>query len=755
MSNLKNLAEKTVRTFREDGISRVGEKAKLYLKRRQEVRMEGQYARNTFREVLFINGCDEHLPHPGRYRVSHQREQLESLGVTTGEVYYRNLHLDTLGCYRVFIFFRCPLTDEIQEFVTRAKELNKTVLYDVDDLVIDTIYTDMIPYLDTMGEEERQQYDEGVRSMGKLLRMCDGAITTTSCLAHELEQYVPQVLVNRNVASEEMVKLSLEALERRMESMGEEAEQDAAVETEAGVAREEQEEFRLSSPVRLGYFSGSITHNDDFDMILPVLVKLLELYEKLELHLVGELNLPEALEPYRERIVVHPFTDWRNLPRMISQVDINLAPLVNTTFNRAKSENKWMEAALVRVPTVASDMGAFHEMVENGKTGILCQNEEQWEEALRALIEQPHYRQMIGTAAFDYCSQFCVTAHTGMELLDFLKEQETECIAFLLPGFQVSGGVMVALQHCRILQKAGWDVMLLSIDERGKERWYEFEDCRFPVLNGNSCKVLGPVDCGVATMWSTVQWLENYPAVRQKKYLVQNYEMGFYEPGNPLRMQARSTYGAHSGLSYITISRWCEEWLREAYGQEVRYAPNGLELEKFAGECRKMDGKIRILIEGDSSAKHKNVDESFRIVEKLDPEKYEVWYMAYNGAPKDWYWVDRFLSQVHYEQVGEIYRQCDILLKSSVLESFSYPPLEMMAAGGFAVAVLNEGNREYLVDGENCLTYPLGDIEKGVEAIERISQDAELRERLFLQGRKTAEERDWKLIQKEVELLYR
>lgn len=776
-----------MRTLREDGLQKVGKKAKLYLKRRREAKTENRYADGCFRDVLFINGCDENLPHPGRYRVTHQREQLESLGMTTGEVYYKNLQLDTLRCYRIFIFFRCPYTDAIGEFVQRAKELNKSVLYDVDDLVIDTVYTDMIPYLDTMSEEEKAAYDDNVRSMGKLLRMCDGAITTTSGLAQELEEYVPKILINRNVASEEMVKLSLQALEdwtkqeaekKRTENRG--TEENA----EHGATKKEV----CQEPVKLGYFSGSITHNDDFELILPVLLSLLEQYPHLELHITGELSLPEKLLPYENRIVTHPFVDWKGLPELIRQVDINLAPLTNTTFNRAKSENKWVEAALVKVPTVASDIGAFHEMVENGKTGILCQNESQWEAALCALIEQPQYRELIGQAAFNYCSHACVTANTGLGLLRFLQEQKRENIAFILPGFQISGGVMVALQHCRMLREAGKDVLLLSIDEKGKEAWYEFEDCCFPVLNCNDLHLVGTIDRGVATMWSTVKWLEQYSTIVKKAYLVQNYEPDFYNPGDPLRVQARRTYGCLNNIQYLTISRWCQEWLEQQYGHFCKYAPNGLELKKFrkeseaGNEAQKIDfstdrakqevsqkagaadsnvnetagdkRKVRILIEGDCSAFHKNVDESFRITEKLDPEQYEIWYMAYHGEPKDWYRIDKFLPQVPYEKVQEIYQQCDILLKSSVLESFSYPPLEMMASGGCVVAVLNEGNREYLVDGENCLTYPLGEVEQGVEAIQRIAEDHELRQKLQEGGRLTAETRDWGQIKEEILKLY-
>ena len=77
-----------------------------------------------------------------------------------------------------------------------------------------------------------------------------------------------------------------------------------------------------------------------------------------------------------------------------------------------------------------------------------------------------------------------------------------------------------------------------------------------------------------------------------------------------------------------------------------------------------------------------------------------------------------------------------------------------MAAGGCVVAVLNEGNREYLRDEENCLCYPLGDIEKGADAIRRIVEKEDLRNRLTENGRKTTESRNWESIREQILKLY-
>ena len=165
--------------------------------------------------------------------------------------------------------------------------------------------------------------------------------------------------------------------------------------------------------------------------------------------------------------------------------------------------------------------------------------------------------------------------------------------------------------------------------------------------------------------------------------------------------------------------------------------------------------RIKILIEGNSDDYYKNVDESFKIVERLDKDKYEIIYLSYQGQPKKWYHVDKYYNRVPHDEVGKLYSQCDVLLKTSILESFSYPPLEMMATGGFVVAMPNDGNREYLKDEENCLFYEQGNIEMAVRQIERIIEDKELRSKLALGAKKTVATRDWKDIQGKVLELYR
>ena len=630
-------------------------------------------------------------------------------------------------CYGAFVIFRCPMTDTLREFATMAKQMNKPLWYDVDDLVIDTKYTDQIPFLDRMQPEERQAYDQNVRNMGELLSLCDAAGTTTAALAEELKQYVPEVLINRNCASDEMLLLSEAVLKEK---------------------QKKNEADGTAKKVRLGYFSGSATHLDDIEMIVPVLKQLLGKNPNLELLIVGILELPVELKLFASQIQMEGFVDYQKLPERIASVDINLAPLTDTIFNRAKSENKWVEAALVQTVTAASNLGAFAEMVQDGEDGVLCRDEAEWLEKLQWLIDDEPARKAIAGRAYGRCSRECVTIFHATGICEWVERHWNLRCAFVLPAMEISGGIRVALLHAEMLVKAGAQVSLFTLE--GETEWYHEGDFHFPVLSAEREKLQGTLDLAVATMWNTAEFVEQSSKIRKKKYLVQNFEVGFYPPGSPYRIAASATYRMRSPMEYVTISKWCQNWLREEYHTEAVYLPNGIDPCFYPKRGRDLQGKIRILIEGDCSAEHKNVDESFRIVEQLDLEKFEIWYMSYNGNPKSWYRVDRFLYRVPYEKTPEVYAACDILLKTSLLESFSYPPLEMMASGGYVVAVPNGGNLEYLKDGENCILYPQGNLAEAKAAIERILTDAELRKKLDTGAEETVKERNWKRIEPQI-----
>lgn len=355
--------------------------------------MEQVRSKENNKYILIIDGVENYIPQLTKYRVENKTEQLESNGFKVKCINLSNFILKDAEYASHIIIYRAPYMEKLVSLVKISNKFQIPVLYDIDDLVIDTKYTNQLSYTKNLTLTEKGNYDIGVINYGKMLKICDGAITSTTDLKKELQKYVDFVLLNRNLANEELVSISKHNI-RKFEI--------------------ESKEFHI------GYFSGSISHNENFNLIRKQIFQLLKENKQLKLHLVGYLSIPEEFESLNEQIITHDFVDWQDLPKLINQVDLNLAPLVDSIFNRAKSEIKWIEASLVKVPTLASDVGSFSEMIENEVTGWLVKDNE-WYEKINKLIHKKEIVQKIGDNAYEYVMGNCLTMGKKDELVNYLN----------------------------------------------------------------------------------------------------------------------------------------------------------------------------------------------------------------------------------------------------------------------------------------------------------------------------------------------
>ena len=334
--------------------------------------------KRIIKDVLLINGYDINLNSQSyRYRVLNQIEQLNTGSFEYDELFYLNLESSMVLNYRFFIFFHCPWTEKIEQSILLAKSLNKKVLFDIDDLIFDTKYTDQIQCIKNLNINEKKIYDEEVIKIGRTLKLCDSVITTTETIANELTNYLNNVFINRNVASEEMWKLSQDALIKKINKTNNEN-------------------------IIISYFSDSITCSSDLYILEPVLRKILSEFKNVKLLFLGGTKISNFLIDFSERIVQQNYTDWRELPEIISNVDINIVPLEKNIFNEGKSENKWLESSLVKVPTIASNLGAFQQVIIHNETGLLCSDMNEWYISLKELISNEHLRKIIGENAYNF-----------------------------------------------------------------------------------------------------------------------------------------------------------------------------------------------------------------------------------------------------------------------------------------------------------------------------------------------------------------
>lgn len=81
--------------------------------------------------------------------------------------------------------------------------------------------------------------------------------------------------------------------------------------------------------------------------------------------------------------------------------DIGIAPLSNTTFNKNKSCIKYLEYGAVGMPTVASDVSPYKEVIDNERTGFLVGHSSEWSYRLQQLIDNVELRKKMADRAYE------------------------------------------------------------------------------------------------------------------------------------------------------------------------------------------------------------------------------------------------------------------------------------------------------------------------------------------------------------------
>lgn len=177
----------------------------------------------------------------------------------------------------------------------------KKIIFDIDDLVYDPQYLTYMDYYQKMTETEKRLYKNGV--CGEILadpyvRDCT---TATEYLAQKLRDWGKNVQVIKNRLSLKDQKWALTILKNR--------------------------KHRNDDQIRLGYFSGTRSHDKDFEIITEPLLKVLAKFKDAQLVIVGPLNSNSRFKNFKEQFIRLPFVSRKKHFENISNIDINLIPL--------------------------------------------------------------------------------------------------------------------------------------------------------------------------------------------------------------------------------------------------------------------------------------------------------------------------------------------------------------------------------------------------------------------------------------------
>jgi len=151
-------------------------------------------------------------------------------------------------------------------------------------------------------------------------------------------------------------------------------------------------------------WAGSTSHTQDIHLLVDVAEHVLKKFKNTKFFWmkIPHPDLMSLARDYPERCIVYDgwagIEDWPDYYASMN-FDISLGPLVDTAFNRGKSNLKWLEAGIMSQPFIASRVTPYSDSIKNRKDGFLCNKASDWIKALDALIGSESLRKEVGGAA--------------------------------------------------------------------------------------------------------------------------------------------------------------------------------------------------------------------------------------------------------------------------------------------------------------------------------------------------------------------
>lgn len=336
-----------------------------------------------------------------KYRVEQKKEMFKSLGVDCSVLSWTETDacMNALSTHTHVIFYRVPAFDSVSRLFMEAERLGVQTAWEVDDLIFDREILAASKNLAELDDSTVQGVLDGAVLYRTAMLSCEMGIASTQGLALAMQKAgVAEVFVVEN------------ALDRQTLFC-------------ADTIRKGRKNLK-DGIIRIVYGSGTDTHNVDFREAAPAILSILERFPNVRLRLIGTLELPETFAPFQKQIERIPFCSFDEYLHCLAECDISIAPLEDYIFNDAKSNIKFLEAAVLQMPSVCSPRAAFRQAITNGDNGFLCSTDDEWSEALAALVSDVDLRHKIGSAAYQtVISSYSHAEIAKQQLLPFLRKQ--------------------------------------------------------------------------------------------------------------------------------------------------------------------------------------------------------------------------------------------------------------------------------------------------------------------------------------------
>jgi tetratricopeptide (TPR) repeat protein len=167
-------------------------------------------------------------------------------------------------------------------------------------------------------------------------------------------------------------------------------------------------------------WGGSHGHWEDMKEIAPALTTWFQGHQDVKLYLMCSRNIWDLFRNVPEgQKKLFPTGSLENYYDFLRNLDIGLAPLNDTAFNRSRSDIKFLEYAISEVVPLLQDLTPYKEYVRDCQTGILFNSPQAMLSALDSLYGDRPLRMRIAKQARNYVVRYRLQKDHNKERLNF------------------------------------------------------------------------------------------------------------------------------------------------------------------------------------------------------------------------------------------------------------------------------------------------------------------------------------------------
>lgn len=342
----------------------------------EKIKFPASPAKGIFKAfVLIIATLD--LPQCKKYRVLQRAELIdEILGTQCIISHYLDVSRwkSLMQIATSVVFYRVPSGREFDYAMIEAERLGLSVSYDIDDPVFDFETVTANPNITSLNRSIQTSLIKDTKLFTEAMSQCSVITVSTKGMQNLVKKRFPKanVYIVPNGLDRETLHY-------------------------ASVINKRVRSYDTDQPFSILIPSGSHAHGADILVALGGLTEFIKKYPDTLIVEIGHGGIGENIKNYK-KLPLLPYSEYLNA---LSMASCSLVSLASSEFNECKSIVRFLDAASLGVPVIASCIGEYRD-ISDTDIYLNVNNEHEWANKLEVMREC-HLQQFdLGAKAKDF-----------------------------------------------------------------------------------------------------------------------------------------------------------------------------------------------------------------------------------------------------------------------------------------------------------------------------------------------------------------